>query len=195
METFDNFPVSWIAFVKELELKIWRHMSMSASTTKSANGQIEGQPAATDSTTEVKAESKSASPIASSQSKDGKADEAAKAGGLVVQGDAGKATQIQPYATPLPNGRPIFPRTFDYIDSDNLPGARPIALSTFKTFALLPGDRPIMASNFKAVAMLPESRPIMAKSFDYVDSDGLPGGRPIAKNHSEEIKVLIGYLD
>ncbi len=125
------------------------------------------------------------------------AEQEKKAGALILQSQGAKATAIQHHIGGLPNGRPIFPQTFEYYDSDTLPEHRPIALSTFKVVALLPGDRPIAARHFDYLegSDLPGQRPIAKSTLVYDENSTLPGGRPIAQNQPDASGKLMGYLD
>jgi len=133
----------------------------------------------------------------------------------VSHGGSALVVKTSQAITTLPNGCPVLPAQFKYVESDLLPGRRPVALSTFETYATLPGGRPIAASHFEVVGLLSGSRPISARHFEYVDSENLPGGRPIAlhtidynlentlpggrpiatNRQDVNISTLIGYLD
>ena len=123
---------------------------------------------------------------------------AKKTAALAVQRKEDKESGIQHYhVAPLPNGRPVFPASFAYYDSDTLPEHRPISISTFEIVAMLPGDRPVSASHFDYVenSNLPSERPIAKSTMEYDADNLLPGGSPIVKQQSTAGETLMGFLD
>jgi len=128
---------------------------------------------------------------------DSTAEQEKKAGALILQSQGAKVTSIRPHVGSLPHGRPVFPQSFEYYDSDTLPEHRPISLSTFKIVAMLPGDRPIAASHtdYLEDSNLPGHRPIAKSTLVYDIHNTLPGGRPIAQNQPDASGKLMGYLD
>lgn len=81
----------------------------------------------------------------------------------------------------LPNNRPIEPSHLNII-------------STYKSVG---GSRPVTASTMEICSTLTVSgnRPIMASHLKVSDTIVIMGNRPVASNETDDMDILIGYLD
>jgi|NOAtaT_7_FD_contig_41_1999685_length_524_multi_2_in_0_out_0_1 hypothetical protein len=81
----------------------------------------------------------------------------------------------------LPNNRPIEPSHLNIV-------------STYKAVG---GSRPVTASTMEICSTLTVSgnRPIMASHLNVSDTIVIMGNRPVASNETDDMDILIGYLD